>query len=218
MPRHWQMLQVQQKFDWHDAVVFYTVWVNRLWFCKLCRQNLFFTLHGWTDCGFSHYVVELTSFWHTMCWNWPCGFCTLRVCGFAKNASWLNCLVLHILVGPNWFFMLYGWIPSSTEQENKRACCMGGFHHWRSRRAREHAVWVDFNTDGAGEPENRPASWQLLGHWCFNTFNNLVLIQISPRCSSSVTQCSPHFATHSPRKRVCICTTAKWVVCCQECR
>ena len=160
MPRHWQMLQVQQKFDWHDAVVFFILcgWTD-CGSANYADRTCFFTLHGWTDCGFSHYVVELTSFWHTLCWNWPCGFCTLCVCGFAKNASWLNCLVLHILVGPNWFFMLYGWIPSLTEQENKRTCCIGGFQQWRSRRTREHAVQVDSNNDGAGELESTLYGW-----------------------------------------------------------
>ena len=98
--------------------------------------------------------------------------------------------------------LLYGWIPTLVEQENKRACCIGGFQHWRSRRAREPACIT-------------AAAGALVFE---QTFNNLLLIQISPRCGSSMTQCSPHFATHSPRKRVCICTTAKWVVCCQECR
>ena len=31
---------------------------------------------------------------------------------------------------------------------------MGGFQHHQSRRTREHAVWADFNIDGAGEREH----------------------------------------------------------------
>ena len=138
MPRHWQMLQVQQKFDWHDAVVFYTVWVNRLWFCKLCRQNLFFTLHGWTDQFLAHYVLELTMwFLHTAC-LWFCKECLMAELSGSAH---------------------FGWIPSSTEQENKRACCMGGFQQWQSRRAREHTVWVDFNITRAGEQESLLYRW-----------------------------------------------------------
>ena len=100
--------------------------------------------------------------------------------------------------------MLYGWIPSSTEQEY-----MGGFQdaninragelesmlyqvygwipgcqHQQSRRAREHVVWVDSKITRAGEQDSTLYEW----------------IPTSPEQESKTARCMSGFQHHQSRR------------------
>ena len=207
MPRHCKCCKCNKRLTGMMWWVFYTVWLNWLWFCKLYRQNqLFFTLHGRTDQFLAHYVLELTVwFLHTAC-LWFCKEHHMDELAGSAHFGWTELVVVHAVwvdsiinrTGVHGWIpgcqhqqsrrarehvvwvdskitrageqdsTLYEWIPTSPEQESKTARCMSGFQHHQSRRTREHAVRVDSNIDRAGEQENRPASWQLLGRWCFN--------------------------------------------------